>query len=111
MTKIKKILIFLSAVLLVIAGNKKNSDFAAKNKEKNNKEILEQEKSTEAGNNNGKVTTEPDEKEIWDKAVEGVDYLCFDLYMRMQNPRKIYITKDSVLTPRQDLIFREVNLN
>ena len=63
MTKIKKILIFLSAVLLVIAGNKKNSDFAAKNKEKNNKEILEQEKSTEAGNKNGKGTTEPDEKE------------------------------------------------
>ncbi len=42
MTKIKKILIFLSAVLLVIAGNKKNSDFTAKNKEKNNKEVLEQ---------------------------------------------------------------------
>ncbi len=63
MTKIKKILIFLSAVLLVIAGNKKNSDFAAKNKEKDNKEVLEQEKSTEALNNNGKVTTEPDSKE------------------------------------------------
>ena len=63
MTKIKKILIFLSAVLLVIAGNKKNSDFAAKNKEKDNKEVLEQEKSTEALNNKGKVTTEPDSKE------------------------------------------------
>lgn len=54
---------------------------------------------------------QPDEDVDWSQATPGVDYLCFDLYVRMQNPRKIYITKDSVLTPRQDLIFQEVNLN
>lgn len=56
-------------------------------------------------------SAQPDEDVYWSQATPGVDYLCFDLYMRMRNPRKIYITKDSVLTPRQDLIFREVNLN
>lgn len=56
-------------------------------------------------------SAQPDEDADWSQATPGVDYLCFDLYMRMQNPRKIYITKDFVLTPRQDLIFREVNLN
>jgi len=56
-------------------------------------------------------SAQPDEDVDWSQATPGVDYPCFDLYMRMQNPRKIYITKDSVLTPRQDLIFREVNLN
>ena len=66
MKKIKKILIFLSAVLLVIIGNKKKSDFSAKNKEKDNKELLEKEKSQkikETENNSGKVKTEPDTKE------------------------------------------------
>ena len=60
------ILIFLSAVLLVIVGNKKNSDFAAKNKEKGNKEFLEKEKKPgieDTENNSGKVKTEPDGKE------------------------------------------------
>lgn len=56
-------------------------------------------------------SAQPDEDADWSQATPGVDYLCFDLYMRMQNPGKIYITKDSVLTPRQDLIFQEVNLN
>lgn len=51
-------------------------------------------------------SAQPDEDADWSQATPGVDYLCFDLYMRVQNPRKIYITKDSVLTPRQDLIFR-----
>lgn len=45
-------------------------------------------------------SAQPDEDVDWSQATPGVDYLCFDLYMRMQNPRKIYITKDSVLTPR-----------
>ena len=56
-------------------------------------------------------SAQPDEDADWSQATPGVDYLCFDLYMRVQNPRKIYITKDSVLTSRQDLIFQEVNLN
>lgn len=56
-------------------------------------------------------SAQPDEDVDWSQATPGVDYLCFDLYMRIQNPRKIYITKDSALTPRQDLIFQEVNLN
>lgn len=56
-------------------------------------------------------SAQPDEDVDWSQATPSVDYLCFDLYMRMQNTRKIYITKDSVLTPRQDLIFQEVNLN
>ncbi|WP_405355287.1 hypothetical protein [Ruminococcus sp.] len=41
----------------------------------------------------------PDEDDKWTLANPGVDYLCFDLYMRMQNPRKIYITADSSLSP------------
>lgn len=56
-------------------------------------------------------SAQPDEDNDLSQATPDVDYLCFDLYMGMRNPRKIYITKDSVLTPRQDLIFREVNLN
>lgn len=56
-------------------------------------------------------SAQPDEDVDWSQATSGVDYLCFDLYMRMQNPRKIYITETSALTPRQDLIFQEVNLN
>lgn len=56
-------------------------------------------------------SAQPDEDADWSQATHGVDYLCFDLYMRMQNPRKIYITETSALTPRQDLIFQEVNLN
>lgn len=56
-------------------------------------------------------SAQPNEDVDWSQATPGVDYLCFDLYMRMRNPRKIFITKDSVLTPRQDLIFQEVNLN
>ncbi len=42
---------------------------------------------------------QPDEDVDWSQATPGVDYLCFDLYMRMQNPRKIYITETSALTP------------
>lgn len=42
---------------------------------------------------------QPDEDVDWSQAAPGVDYLCFDLYMRMQNPRKIYITETSALTP------------
>lgn len=56
-------------------------------------------------------SAQPDEDADWSQATPSVDYLCFDLYIRMQNPRKIYITETSALTPRQDLIFREVNLN
>ena len=63
MKKAKKILIFLSAVLLVIIGNKKNSDFTAQNKNKNNKEVLNKEKSEEYENKKSEVTTEPDGKE------------------------------------------------
>lgn len=29
----------------------------------------------------------------WSQATPGVDYLCFDLYMRMQNPRKFTLLK------------------
>lgn len=42
---------------------------------------------------------QPDADVDWSQAAPGVDYLCFDLYMRMQNPRKIYITETSALTP------------
>ena len=63
MKKAKKILIFLSAVLLVIIGNKKNSDFTAQNKNKDNKEVLNKEKSEEYENKKSEVTTEPDGKE------------------------------------------------
>lgn len=42
---------------------------------------------------------QPDVDVDWSQAAPGVDYLCFDLYMRMQNPRKIYITETSALTP------------
>lgn len=56
-------------------------------------------------------SAQPNEDVDWSQATPGVDYLCFDLYMRMQNLRKIYITETSALTPRQDLIFQEVNLN
>jgi len=56
-------------------------------------------------------SAQPDEDADWSQATPGVYYLCFDLYIRMQNPRKIYITEASALTPRQDLIFQEVNLN
>ena len=63
MKKAKKILIFLSAVLLVIIGNKKNSDFTAQNKNKDDKEVLNKEKSEEYENKKSEVTTEPDGKE------------------------------------------------
>ena len=63
MKKAKKILIFLSAVLLVVIGNKKNSDFVAQNKEKNSKEVLDKEKATEVKGESSGVTTEPDGKE------------------------------------------------
>ena len=51
----------------------------------------------------------PDENDVWTKAKEGVDYLCFDLYMRMQNPRKIYITAESCLSPLDEVLTWEGN--
>lgn len=52
---------------------------------------------------NGKA--QPDESQDWSHSEAGVDYLCFDLYMRTKNPRSIYLssntnveTVDSVLT-------------
>lgn len=44
-------------------------------------------------------SAQPDEYVDWSQATPGVDYLCFDLYMRMRNPRKIFITETSALTP------------
>ena len=35
-------------------------------------------------------SAQPDEDADWSQATPGVDYLCFDLYMRMHNPRKIF---------------------
>lgn len=51
----------------------------------------------------------PDENDEWSQAQEGVDYLCFDLYMRMQNPRKIYISGDSSLSPLDEVLTWEGN--
>lgn len=48
---------------------------------------------------NGVAKPDDEDSESWSEANPGVDYLCFDLYMRMQNPRKIYITGASNLTP------------
>ncbi len=47
---------------------------------------------------------QPDKDVDWSQATPGVDYLCFDLYMRMQNPRKIYITETSALTPLDSVL-------
>lgn len=49
-------------------------------------------------------SAQPDEDVDWSQATPGVDYLCFDLYMRMQNPRKIYITETSALTPLDSVL-------
>jgi hypothetical protein len=49
-------------------------------------------------------SAQPDEDADWSQATPGVDYLCFDLYMRMQNPRKIYITETSALTPLDSVL-------
>lgn len=38
-------------------------------------------------------SAQPDEDVYWSQATPGVDYLCFDLYMRMQNPRKFTLPK------------------
>ena len=51
----------------------------------------------------------PDVNDVWSKAKEGVDYLCFDLYMRMQKPRKIYITAESCLSPLDEVLTWEGN--
>jgi hypothetical protein len=63
MTKIKKILIFLSAIFLVILGNKKNADFTAKDSEKKNNEVLEQKKKPVTEEQKAEVISEPDGKE------------------------------------------------
>ncbi len=49
-------------------------------------------------------SAQPDEDVDWSQATPGVDYPCFDLYMRMQNPRKIYITETSTLTPLDSVL-------
>ena len=51
----------------------------------------------------------PDVNDVWSKAKEGVDYLCFDLYMRMQKPRKIYITDESGISPLDEVLTWEGN--
>lgn len=38
-------------------------------------------------------SAQPNEDVDWSQATPGVDYLCFDLYMRMQNPRKFTLLK------------------
>ncbi|WP_294657960.1 hypothetical protein [uncultured Ruminococcus sp.] len=38
-------------------------------------------------------SAQPDEDADWSQATPGVDYLCFDLYMRIQNPRKFTLLK------------------
>lgn len=42
---------------------------------------------------NGKA--EPDTSQDWSVSEAGVDYLCFDLYMRTKNPRAIYLSGTS----------------
>ena len=56
-------------------------------------------------------SAQPDEDADWSQATPGVDYLCFDLYMRMQNPRKIYITETSALTPLDSVLTRDNETN
>lgn len=58
-------------------------------------------------------SAQPDEDVYWSQATPGVDYLCFDLYIRMQNPRKIYITKEfrSHSEARLDLSGGQFKLN
>lgn len=38
-------------------------------------------------------SAQPDEDVDWSQATPDVDYLCFDLYMRIQNPRKFTLPK------------------
>lgn len=52
-------------------------------------------------------SAQPNEDVDWSQATPGVDYLCFDLYMRMQNPRKIYITETSALTPLDSVLTQD----
>lgn len=56
-------------------------------------------------------SAQPDEDVDWSHATPGVDYLCFDLYIRMQNPRKIYITETSALTPLDSVLTRDNETN
>lgn len=42
---------------------------------------------------NGKA--EPDTSQDWNVSEAGIDYLCFDLYMRTKNPRTIYLSGTS----------------
>ena len=56
-------------------------------------------------------SAQPDEDADWSQATPGVDCLCFDLYMRMQNPRKIYITETSALTPLDSVLTRDNETN
>ena len=56
-------------------------------------------------------SAQPNEDVDWSQATPGVDYLCFDLYMRMQNPRKIYITETSALTPLDSVLTRDNETN
>ncbi len=56
-------------------------------------------------------SAQPDEDADWSQATPGVDYLCFDLYMRMHNPRKIYITEASALTSLDSVLTRDNETN
>ncbi len=56
-------------------------------------------------------SAQPDEDVDWSQATPGVDYLCFDLYMRMHNPRKIYITEASALTSLDSVLTRDNETN
>ena len=49
-------------------------------------------------------SAQPDEDVDWSQATPGVDYLCFDLYMRMRNPRKIFIKDTSNLAPLDSVL-------
>lgn len=49
-------------------------------------------------------SAQPDEGNDLSQATPGVDYLCFDLYMRMRNPRKIFIKDTSNLAPLDSVL-------
>ena len=49
-------------------------------------------------------SAQPDEDVDWSQATPGVDYLCFELYMRMRNPRKIFIKDTSDLAPLDSVL-------
>ena len=59
MTRMKKTLIFLSAVFLIIIGNKKNNDFMNQSKKENS----ETENKKNETNTKSEIKVESDEKE------------------------------------------------